>query len=267
MKSRSVAGGCVSVVRHGAHSLPLVQGCRRRNLCGGACIGPARGSRIGGVNLWWHPFVALLFGLMLVAPAARATELTVAVLDATGQPARNVVVIATPKAPPAAASRSAPMVEMDQVDRQFSPYVLAIRTGTPVLFSNNDAMAHQVYSFSPTKRFELGLYHGKPRAPVVFDRPGIVTVGCNIHDNMVGYLYVTDSPWYGVTDPRGRWSASELPTGEYEVLVWSPLLPPQDASSTQPIVVGDAPARVSFKLTRPLRPEPAPVKDKRVRDY
>ncbi len=219
------------------------------------------------MNLWSHHYVAMLLGLMLVAPAACAAELTVDVLDATGRPARNVVVNATPKAPVAATARSATMAEMDQVDRQFSPYVLAIRTGTPVLFSNNDSVSHQVYSFSPVKRFELGLYHGKPRAPVVFDRPGIVTVGCNIHDNMVGYLYVTDSPWFGTTDARGRWKVSEMPAGEYEVLVWSPLLPPQDATLTQSIIIGDAPARASFKLMRPLRPEPAPVKDKRVREY
>ncbi len=91
------------------------------------------------------------------------------------------------------------MVEMDQVNRQFSPYVLAIQTGTRVLFANNDSVAHQVYSFSPPKHFELALYHGKPREPVLFDRPGIVTVGCNIHDNMVGYLYITDAPWFGTT--------------------------------------------------------------------
>ncbi len=100
------------------------------------------------------------------------------------------------------------MVEMDQVDRQFSPYVLAVHTGTRVLFVNNDSVAHQVYSFSPAKRFELALYHGKPREPVVFDQPGIVTVGCNIHDNMVGYLYVTDAPWFGTTGNDGVWRSA-----------------------------------------------------------
>jgi hypothetical protein len=158
------------------------------------------------------------------------------------------------------------MVEMDQVDRQFSPYVLAVRTGTPVLFVNNDSVAHQVYSFSPPKRFELALYHGKPRQPVVFDRPGIVTVGCNIHDNMVGYLYVTDAPWFGTTGNDGVWKAHDLPAGEYELQVWTPLLPPHEWMLTQTIAVGEA-TRASFKLKRALRPEPVPIKDKRVRDY
>lgn len=214
-----------------------------------------------------HRFVVVLLGLSLGASSARAAELSVDVLDMAGRPARNIVVIATPKIPMPATARPATPVEMDQVDRQFSPYVLAIQTGTPVLFVNNDSIAHQVYSFSPAKRFELALYHGTPREPVVFDRPGIVTIGCNIHDNMLGYLYVTDAPWFGTTDGKGHWSASGVPAGEYEVQAWTPLLPSQDATLTQQIVIGDTPARASFKLTHALRPEPAPIKDKRVRDY
>ncbi len=159
------------------------------------------------------------------------------------------------------------MAEMDQIDRQFSPYVLAIHTGTPVLFANNDSVAHQVYSFSPPKRFELALYHGRPREPVVFDRPGIVTVGCNIHDNMVGYLYVTDAPWFGTTGDDGVWTGRDLPAGEYELQVWTPLLPPHEWLHTQSIALGDQATRASFKLKRALRPEPVPIKDKRVRDY
>lgn len=209
----------------------------------------------------------MLLGLALAAPMASASELTVDVSDVQGRPARNVVVVATPKAAAGVPSRSPTMVEMDQVDRQFSPYVLAIQTGTRVLFSNNDSVAHQVYSFSPPKRFELALYHGRPREPVVFERPGIVTVGCNIHDNMVGYLYVTDAPWFGTTGKDGVWKARDLPAGEYELQIWTPLLPPHDWLQTQTVVVGDASARTSFKLKRALRPEPEPIKDKRMRDY
>ncbi|GFE82998.1 hypothetical protein GCM10011487_49980 [Steroidobacter agaridevorans] len=214
-----------------------------------------------------HHIGILLLGLALRTPAASAAELTVRVSDVQGRPAHNVVVVATPKAAVSAPARSAPLAEMDQVDRQFSPYVLAIRTGTPVLFANNDSVAHQVYSFSPPKRFELALYHGKPREPVVFDRPGIVTIGCNIHDNMVGYLYVTDAPWFGATGDDGVWRVHDLPPGEYELQVWTPLLPPHEWLQTQNISISDESTRASFKLKRALRPEPAPIKDKRVRDY
>ncbi|MFC4308463.1 methylamine utilization protein [Steroidobacter flavus] len=219
------------------------------------------------MNLPPHRFVIVLLGLALAAPAASANELTVSVSDIQGRPARNVVVVATPKVPVGAPARSPTMVEMDQVDRQFSPYVLALQTGTRVLFSNNDSVAHQVYSFSPPKRFELALYHGKPREPVLFDKAGIVTVGCNIHDNMVGYLYVTDAPWFGTTGRDGVWEAQDIPAGEYELQVWTPLLPPHEWLQTQNVAIGDAAARVSFKLKRTLRPEPEPIKDKRVRDY
>lgn len=236
-------------------------------MCSGAYIGSLTEGRIRAVNLPPQRFFVSLLILALAAPGARAAELTVNVLDVSGRPARNLVVVATPKAPVSPVARSTTMVEMDQIDRQFSPYVLAIQTGTPVLFANNDSVAHQVYSFSPPKRFELALYHGKPRAPVVFDKPGIVTVGCNIHDNMVGYLYVTDSPWFGLTGRDGRWHASEVPPGEYDVQVWSPLLPSHQTTLQQQVVVTDTPARVSFKLEQGLRPEPAPVKDKRLRDY
>ncbi|WP_129774918.1 methylamine utilization protein [Peristeroidobacter soli] len=214
-----------------------------------------------------HRVSVVLLGLALAGPAASANELTVNVSDNQGQPARNVVVVATPKAPVSAPARSPTMVEMDQVDRQFAPYVLAIQTGTRVLFSNNDSVAHQVYSFSPPKRFELALYHGKPREPVLFDKPGIVTVGCNIHDNMIGYLYITESPWFGTTASDGVWKARDIPAGEYELQVWTPLLPPHEWLQTQSVVVGETSARASFKLKRGLRPEPVPIKDKRVRDY
>jgi plastocyanin len=237
-------------------------------LCSRACHVPASERTIRRVKLPPHHIgVLLLLALALCAPAASAVELTVSVSDVEGRPVHNVVVIATPKTTGSGPARPATMVEMDQVDRQFSPYVLAVHTGTPVLFVNNDSVAHQVYSFSPPKRFELALYHGKPREPVVFDHPGIVTVGCNIHDNMVGYLYVTDAPWFGTTGNDGVWKAHDLSAGDYELQVWTPLLPPHEWLLTQNLAVGDASTRVSFKLKRALRPEPAPIKDKRVRDY
>lgn len=235
-------------------------------LCGGAShVSPSVGTICRVKSPLHH--IGLLLGLALGAPAASAVELTVSVSDVQGRPAHSVVVVATPKAAVSAPARPATTVEMDQIDRQFSPYVLAVHTGTAVLFVNNDSVAHQVYSFSPAKRFELALYHGKPREPVVFDRPGIVTVGCNIHDNMVGYLYVTDAPWFGTTGNDGVWKAHDLPAGEYELQVWTPLLPSHEWLQTQNVTVGDAATGASFKLKRALRPEPVPIKNKRVRDY
>jgi plastocyanin len=114
---------------------------------------------------------------------------------------------------------------MDQQEMRFVPSVLAVRTGTSVTFPNRDDIRHQVYSFSPTKRFELRLYQGTPSEPVVFDKPGLVVLGCNIHDWMVGYIYVTDDPWFAVSDAQGKVSFDDLPAGDYRVTLWHSALP------------------------------------------
>ena len=84
---------------------------------------------------------------------------------------------------------------VDQINLEFVPHVKPVVVGSPVYFPNKDDVRHHVYSFSPAKRFELPLYSGTPAAPVVFDRPGIVAIGCNIHDWMLGYIYVAETPY------------------------------------------------------------------------
>ena len=93
------------------------------------------------------------------------------------------------------------------------PRVTVVTVGTPVVFPNSDNVRHQEYSFSPAKRFELPLYSGKPAAPVVFNTAGVVELGCNIHDWMVGYVYVTNDPRFAVSDAQGRLSL-DLPPGQ-----------------------------------------------------
>ena len=85
---------------------------------------------------------------------------------------------------------------MAQQGKQFLPDVLVVPVGTSVHFPNRDSVRHHVYSFSPAKKFELKLYTGTPANPVVFDRAGVVTLGCNIHDRMVGWIVVVDTPYY-----------------------------------------------------------------------
>jgi len=110
---------------------------------------------------------------------------------------------------------------LDQKSREFIPHVLAIKVGTPVFFPNSDDIRHHVYSFSPAKHFEIKLYSGTPKTPVVFDKPGVVAVGCNIHDWMLGYVVVTDAPYVTKTDNQGRWSL-KLPEGNYQLSLWHP---------------------------------------------
>ncbi|WP_286270148.1 methylamine utilization protein [Thalassotalea hakodatensis] len=93
---------------------------------------------------------------------------------------------------------------MDQVNKRFSPEVLIVPKSSNVSFPNSDDIRHHVYSFSPTKPFELKLYAGKPKAPIPFEKQGLVVLGCNIHDGMVGYIYVTDNKNTFITNERGE---------------------------------------------------------------
>jgi hypothetical protein len=102
------------------------------------------------------------------------------------------------------------------------PYVTVIQTGTTVTFPNRDPILHHVYSFSPAKPFEIKLYTGKSPVEVVFDKPGVVTLGCNIHDWMIGYIAVVPTPWFAKTDAAGTAIIRDLPPGAYDIQAWHP---------------------------------------------
>ena len=141
-----------------------------------------------------------LTGYWALSAAALAATLTARVVDQQGAPLSNAVL--TLQGPPG----KSPVVlkaDMDQRGQEFVPRVLAVHRDTQVKFPNSDNIRHQVYSFSPAKRFELRLYSGTPSDPQLFDKPGVVVLGCNIHDWMVGYIYVTDEPWFAVSDANG----------------------------------------------------------------
>ncbi len=154
-----------------------------------------------------------------------------------------------------------PTGEMAQMGRAFVPPVLVVRTGTAVNFPNRDTVRHHVYSFSPAKRFELRLYQGTPSEPVLFDKPGLVVLGCNIHDWMLGYVYITDDPRFAVSDEQGRISL-DLPPGTYQMTFWHPtnadLLP--QAKGELVVSAAGLQQRISLALVAPpLVPEkPAP---------
>jgi plastocyanin len=211
-------------------------------------------------------FLASTSVMLLAFASSEAGQLSVNVLDRSGHP-RSGLVVAVHTADEGA--RTAPVASaiMDQVEQRFVPFVLPVRTGTAVTFPNSDSVAHQVYSFSLTKRFELGLYRGRPHPPVVFDKPGVVVIGCNIHDKMIGYVYVTDAAQFGKTDAQGAWQTT-LPSGEYRVEVWSPLLARDEPSLSRVIKLSDAqPSHIELRLTRAVRAEPASRADRKIRDY
>lgn len=162
------------------------------------------------------------FGLWLAFQPAAAADLSVAVTDAAGRPVAFAVVMLEPAAAAGVGNWRAPAAVMKQQGVLFDPFVLPVRVGTNVNFPNLDDVRHHVYSFSSAKRFELRLYGQDETKNVVFDEPGIVPLGCNIHDNMLSYIYVTTHPVYAVTDDRGRVEFSGLGAGPFATFVWHP---------------------------------------------
>lgn len=179
---------------------------------------------------------AVVLGLL---PAlACAGDLNAVVRDASGREVADAVVVATPETPvPAPAAPRTETIVIDQVNKEFVPYVLPVRVGTSVNFPNRDNIRHHVYSFSRAKRFELPLYIGDPAAPVLFDQPGIVVLGCNIHDWMIAYLYVTPSPYFAKTGEDGRAVFKDIPEGRYTLRAWHPRLAGTEEATERPVAV------------------------------
>ncbi len=157
--------------------------------------------------------------LLVCSSWLNAASLQAQVVDQQGHPLSGAVL--TLRGGPLPATPGAKAI-MDQRKQEFVPHVLAVRTGTLISFPNSDNIRHQVYSFSAPKRFELRLYEGTPTDPLLFDKPGVVVLGCNIHDWMLGYIYVSDDPWFAVTDANGKLSIDQLPAGHYSVTLWHP---------------------------------------------
>jgi plastocyanin len=157
-----------------------------------------------------------------VCGAAQA-DLRVRVTQLNGKPLVGAVVTIHALGSPV--PQAAPVqAVMDQVDLAFAPDLLVIPVGSTVSFPNTDKTSHEVYSFSSAHPFKLGLYRGKPYPPERFDRPGLVTLGCNIHDAMLAYILVTDAAYYGRTGADGSWTQPEVARGHYRIEVWSPRL-------------------------------------------
>ena len=188
----------------------------------------------------------LLAGLVSVALSASAASLQVQVQDKNGKPLPNAVVFLE-SADAKSASKPLKGVEVVQAAKQFSPAVTVVTTGTSILFPNNDTVRHHVYSFSPAKTFDLKLYAGVPANPVVFEKSGIAVLGCNIHDNMVAWVVVVDTPYFGKTDAQGLLTI-DAPAGSYKLRTWHASLPTGAAAAEQAQTVGGGNAPVVIKL-------------------
>ena len=150
-----------------------------------------------------------------------AAQISVSVKDQGGQPVAEAVVYANiiVGVAPVRAKRE---LSVEQINKEFVPLISVLQTGTLVNFPNRDAVRHHVYSFSPAKTFEIKLYSGVPGKPILFDKPGEVVLGCNIHDTMLAHILVVDTPIFAKTDKRGVALLNGLSAGEYEVHLWYP---------------------------------------------
>jgi hypothetical protein len=161
--------------------------------------------------------------LLVVAPLLCAATLDVVVVDQSGAPVNDAVVYAIPAAGSPARPPSPGTIL--QREKTFIPTVTPIQTGTAIAFPNEDTVRHHVYSFSPAKVFELKLYIGMPREPVLFDKAGVVVLGCNIHDHMLAYVVAVDTPYFAKTDADGAARLANLPDGSFQLRVWHARLP------------------------------------------
>ncbi len=199
--------------------------------------------------------LSLTFALFAVIAAwngVKAGSLDVRVRDGKGTPVANAVVYAIGHG--SGPARAPKQAIIDQQNKQFMPYVTAVQVGTAILFPNKDNIRHHVYSLSPAKRFELPLYAGVPAAPVVFDKEGFVTLGCNIHDWMIAYVAVLATPHFRVTGRDGHVLLKDLPPGKYAVEVWHPLLKGKPEERARHVeVAGSGTTDLAFTLD--LKPD------------
>jgi plastocyanin len=194
---------------------------------------------------------------------ALAGEVHAQVRDKAGKPLADAVVVALPSFKTGAGEGAATAtIFVDQINKEFVPYVLPVRVGTTVNFPNKDKIRHHVYSFSPAKNFELPLYSGKPAAPVLFDKAGAVVLGCNIHDWMIAYVYVAESPYFAKTGADGQATISDLPAGNYTLRAWHPRLEGKEDATERKVSIprsGAVESAWAIALTPEFRIRRAPI--------
>jgi len=193
-----------------------------------------------------------LLGFAVLCHHLCAASVEVTVKDASGAAVPDAVVYAQRSSATSGLANKQTII--DQRAKQFVPYVTAVQVGTSIMFPNSDNIRHHVYSFSPAKKFELPLYSGVPAKPVIFDKVGFVTLGCNIHDWMVAYVAVLPTPHFGVTGQEGRASLKNLPSGQYRIQAWHPSLKGAPENLAQDVDLSSATNKELF-FTLDLKPD------------
>jgi plastocyanin len=193
--------------------------------------------------------ISFLVTALLAATHAFAADVTVNITDTNGAVTDNAVAeLVSDGAGSALPTRVPPEVIIDQRHETFIPLVNVVRQGGRAIFTNNDSTKHQVYSFSATKQFEFEIEKGERSQPVVFDKSGVASIGCNIHDQMITYVYVAKSPFAAISDAKGVVQLRDVPPGHYRLTVWHPLLAPGRPALSQSLVVAASGTSVTVQM-------------------
>jgi len=187
------------------------------------------------------------------ASSVASAPLNIRVVDASGRPVRDAVVTLYPGGNSARPARAGGRFVVSQKDLQFHPFLTIVPVGADVSFPNLDPTKHHVYSFSPAKKFELKLFAKDQSRTVRFDKPGVVALGCNIHDQMAAFIVVTDSAWTGRTNGQGIAVFADAPNAPGRLVLWHPYLRAPGGQIQQAV----APAQRSASFQVRLRPPPA----------
>lgn len=196
----------------------------------------------------------------LIADVTLAGDLSVSVRDGDGELLENAVVTLVPNF-----DMEKPYVmrrenEMRQENTLFAPFVLPVGVGDSVTFPNFDEFRHHVYSFSKAKRFELRLYGKDETKSIQFDQPGVVALGCNIHDNMLAYIYISEAPIFAKTNVDGIAQFDDLPDGEYTIEAWHPGVSRKGGAEPKIVTVGaGSTEEFALKLRRVWGAQTAPA--------
>ncbi len=193
----------------------------------------------------------ILCAAMLAAQSAAAADFTVTVRDQTGAPIADAIVLLAAGNGEKARGGHARIV--DQKNEKFLPFVSLLRPGDWLQFHNSDNVLHHVYSFSPLNPFDQHVRPDETTKSAIYDAVGVAAIGCNVHDDMLTYVYVTDLPFAAKTGPDGAARIVNAPAGETELAVWHPRAKTGEQKLAVPVALNGADQQIAVVL--PLRPE------------
>lgn len=184
------------------------------------------------------------------AAPVHAGDTTINVVSPDGRPLADAVIMIQIAHRVPGPIRFAWPATMQQHNIAFDPHVLVVPVGSTVAFPNLDKVRHHVYSFSKAKKFDLKLYGREEARTVTFDKAGIVAVGCNIHDQMSGFILVVNTPYAMKTDANGRVTIANVPAGAATVQLWHPTIRAPDNTLSQSVNIAPTGYRTTLTVRR-----------------